>query len=140
MQSHSRAFYSDNSSNRRVPTHQFQVWGVPPHPTPGIKGLSWFGVAHTSNFPPLCTQSQAQPEPNWVLAAFEKRSLKASKLPNDSLMAVAKAAEGALRRLATFSQKAVVVIPCHYSLPLCCSCPNWKEWHQWIVLPWEFFQ
>lgn len=75
--------------------HINSKYGVPPHPTPGIKGLSWFGVAHTSNFPPLCTQSQAQPEPNWVLAAFEKRSLKASKLPNDSLMAVAKAAEGA---------------------------------------------
>ena len=44
-------------------------------------GLSWFGVEQISNFPPLCTHNQAQPDPNWVAAAEENFSLKASKEP-----------------------------------------------------------
>jgi hypothetical protein len=56
--------------------------GVPPQPVFGINGLSWFGVLHTSSFPPLCTQSQAQPLPNRVCpCGVANFSLKASKEP-----------------------------------------------------------
>ena len=50
--------------------------GDPPHPIPGIKGLSWLAEEQTSNFPPSWAHSQAQPDPNLVAAAFEKVSLK----------------------------------------------------------------
>ena len=54
--------------------------GVPPHPTLGIRGLSWLAVEQISSLPALLTQSQAQPEPKRVAAALAKASLKASKL------------------------------------------------------------
>ena len=38
--------------------------GVPQRPLPGIRGLSWLAEEQTSSFPPSCTHSQAQPEPN----------------------------------------------------------------------------
>ena len=45
---------------------------------PSNKGLSWFAVDVTSNFPSLLTTSHAQPEPKRVAAALEKLSTKAS--------------------------------------------------------------
>ena len=59
-----------------------------------ISGLSWLGVAQTATFPPFSTASHAQPEPNWVAAALEKASLKASKEPKAASMALESSAEG----------------------------------------------
>jgi len=70
--------------------------GVPPgHPANDISGLSWLGVEHTSNPPDLLTISQAQPDPNRVLAAAENLSLNASNEPKVLLIASARAPVGA---------------------------------------------
>ena len=61
---------------------------------PSDRGLSWFGVETTSNFP-LERTNQAQPEPKRVAAACANAALNSSKLPNASLMAASKAPSGA---------------------------------------------
>ena len=68
--------------------------GVPPHPTLGIRGLSWLAVEQISSLPALLTQSQAQPEPKRVAAALAKASLKASKLPKVAVMSAARSPVG----------------------------------------------
>jgi hypothetical protein len=59
--------------------------GVPPQPTPGISGLSWLGVEHTSNLPPACTHSQAQPLPKRVAPAVELllEGIEGPEVPHD---------------------------------------------------------
>ena len=49
--------------------------GLPPQPTPGINGLSWLALLHTSSLPSL-TQSQTQPEPKRVAAALQEGILE----------------------------------------------------------------
>jgi hypothetical protein len=68
----------------------------PPQPIPGMSGTSWLAVEQTSTLPPLCTQSQAQPEPKRVTPALENSSLNFSKLPNASSIATASAPVGTL--------------------------------------------
>ena len=47
-----------------------------------MSGLSWFGVLSTTSLPPVSIESQAQPLPNRVAAAFENCSWKLWKLSN----------------------------------------------------------
>ena len=57
-------------------------------------GLSWLGVEVTASLPSLPTTSQAQPEPNRVVAALAKASLNAAKPPSSAVIAWASAPVG----------------------------------------------
>src|SRR5262245_16070987 len=61
---------------------------------PCFIGRSALAVCITSSAPPLST-SQAQPDPNWVVAACANLSLKSSYEPNALLILSATAPEGA---------------------------------------------
>ena len=60
---------------------------------PSMTGLSWFAVLSSSSLPPATT-SQAQPEPNRVIAAFDSCSLNFAKSPTVFLIASARAPLG----------------------------------------------
>ena len=62
-------------------------------PSPVINGFSWFAVEVIESFPSLQT-SQAQPEPNLVIAAFANSSLNLSKDPKEESIKSARFPEG----------------------------------------------